>query len=163
MKTKILLLLCLLGAAFLSDIHAQSTNDPAEAMRQRITAKVERVKEGVKTWAASGRDPSAIVKALQGTIKPLLDAGKANEAEAELDRVLEQLKQDAKGSRRRPVRTESRNLLAIRTEPIRRSFQCLDFQARWQRAATDPERSATADDSHPRFAGSEVDRVHNLP
>ena len=67
-----------------------------EAAHRRIAAKAERVHEGLQTWAASGRDPSAIVKTLQETIKPLMEAGKLIEAEPELDRVLEQLKQDAK-------------------------------------------------------------------
>ncbi len=78
------------------------------AFRQRITAKVELVKEGVQTWASKGRDPSAIVKTLQETIKPLIDAGKAIEAEAELDRLLEQLKQPAPApSDGRPAREKS--------------------------------------------------------
>lgn len=58
-------------------------------------AKVAGVRQGVQAWVVSGRDPSAFVQTLQGTIKPLLEAGKAAEAEAALDRVLEQLKQDA--------------------------------------------------------------------
>lgn len=68
----------------------------AEATRQRLTEKVERIKEGVQNLAASGRDPSAIGKAMEQKVKPLLDGGKAIEAEAELDRILEQLKQAAK-------------------------------------------------------------------
>ena len=94
-NTKILLT-CLLASVFLSIASAESPAAPAEAMRQRITAKVERVKQGVQTWVDSGRNPSAIVKTLQETIKPLLDGGKAIEAEAELDRLLEQLKSEAK-------------------------------------------------------------------
>jgi acetyl esterase/lipase len=78
-----------------SHVNAQSPADPGEAMHQRIIAKVEKVKEGVHTWAASGHDPSPMVKTLQGTIKPLLDAGKVFEAEAELDRLLVQLKSNA--------------------------------------------------------------------
>ena len=65
-------------------------------MRQRITAKVQCVKEAVQAQAAGGRAPSAIVQTLKGTIKPLLDAGKAVEAEAALDRLLEQLKAGAR-------------------------------------------------------------------
>ena len=94
MKTKILL--CLLSSVFLSHVSAQSPADPAEAMRQRITEKAGRVKDGVQAWLASGRNPSAMVKTMQETIKPLLDAGKVGEAEAALDRLLEQLKPDAK-------------------------------------------------------------------
>lgn len=93
-QTKILLI-CLLASALLSHVNAQSPTDPAEAMRQRIRAKVERVQAGVQTWATTGRDPSAIAKTLQGTIKPMLDAGKAFEAEAELDRLIEQLQPEA--------------------------------------------------------------------
>ncbi len=66
---------------------------PAETMHKRISGKVERVKEGLNKWVASGHDPSAIVKTMQEKVGPLLDAGKPLEAEAELDRVLEQLGQ----------------------------------------------------------------------
>jgi hypothetical protein len=51
---------------------------------------------GIHEWAASGRDPSAVGKVMEEKFKPLIQAGKVVEAEAELDRVLEQLKQDAK-------------------------------------------------------------------
>ena len=64
----------------------------SEDMRQRLTAKVERVQAGVRKWAESGRDPSEIAKTMQEKFKPLMDAGKVIEAEAELDRVLETLK-----------------------------------------------------------------------
>jgi len=90
-----LLFFLLLVSTLPAGVNAQSACDPAEAMRQRITAKVESVKQGVQAWAASGRDPSPMVKTMQETIKPLLDAGKAAEAEAALDRLLEQLKPDA--------------------------------------------------------------------
>jgi len=64
--------------------------------RERLTAKVERVKEGMQKWADSGRDPSDIGKAMTDKFKPLMDAGKVVEAEAELDSLLTQLNQDAK-------------------------------------------------------------------
>jgi Spy/CpxP family protein refolding chaperone len=67
-----------------------------EVASKRLSEKVERVKAGVEKWAASGRDRSAILKAVQEKFKPLIDAGKAVEAEAELDLLLEQLKQEAK-------------------------------------------------------------------
>ena len=67
-----------------------------EAAAKRLTEKVERVTAGVKKWAESGRDPSDILKTIEEKFKPLIEAGKAVEAEAELDRVLELLKQDAK-------------------------------------------------------------------
>lgn len=90
MKTNTIIFLFWLVVSFGTG-KAQSPADPAEAFRQRITAKVERVKEGVQTWMASGRDPAAILKAMQETVKPLFDDGKATEAEAELDRLLERL------------------------------------------------------------------------
>jgi Spy/CpxP family protein refolding chaperone len=64
--------------------------------RKRLTEKMERVKEGAQKLAASGRDPSEILRAMEEKFKPLMESGKAIEAEAELDRALEQLKQDAK-------------------------------------------------------------------
>jgi len=75
--------------------HAAFTKLEEEASH-RITAKVERVKEGAQKWAASGRDPSAIAQAMQEKFKPLMDADKVFEAEAELDRVLEQFAKDTK-------------------------------------------------------------------
>jgi hypothetical protein len=68
-------------------------------MQQRIMAKIERITEGVQKLAESGRDPSAILATMQEKVGPLLDAGKAIEAEPELDRVLAQLNQDAKQGR----------------------------------------------------------------
>ena len=64
-----------------------------EATRKRLTEKVERVKQGGRKWADSGRDPSDILKTMGEKFKPLLDAGKVIEAEAELDRLLERLQQ----------------------------------------------------------------------
>lgn len=68
----------------------------AEATRARLTEKIERVKAGAQALAAGGRDPSEILKAMEQTFKPLIESGKIMEAEAALDRVLEQLKPDAK-------------------------------------------------------------------
>ncbi|MBI4658678.1 MAG: SMP-30/gluconolactonase/LRE family protein [Verrucomicrobia bacterium] len=68
----------------------------AEAVHQRIAAKVERIKDGVHKWAESRRDPSAILKTMQEKVGPLLQAGKVIEAEPELDRVLDHLKQEQK-------------------------------------------------------------------
>ena len=97
MKTRTrILLVCLFAIVLLGAVGVQLRRSYAETMRKRITAKAERVKEGVQAWAASGRDPSALLKQLQGTVRPLLDAGKAREAEAALDRLLEQLKSDQK-------------------------------------------------------------------
>ena len=68
----------------------------AEATRNRLTEKMDRVKAGAQAWADSGRDPSDVLRAMEQKFKPLIDAGKVVEAEAELDRALEQLKPEAK-------------------------------------------------------------------
>jgi Spy/CpxP family protein refolding chaperone len=67
-----------------------------EEFKNRITAKVERVTQGAEKWAQSGRDPSPIAEAMQEKVRPLMDAGRVFEAEVEIDRVLEQLKEDPK-------------------------------------------------------------------
>jgi Spy/CpxP family protein refolding chaperone len=67
-----------------------------ESTRKRLTEKVERVKEGAQTWADSGRDPSEIFTTMEEKFKPLIEAGKVVEAEAELDRLLDRLKAAAK-------------------------------------------------------------------
>ena len=81
--------------AKLKEITKDGNGAFAEATRQRLTEKVHRVEAGIHEWAASGRDPAAIGKAMEDKFKPLIQAGKVIEAEAEVDRVLEQLKQDA--------------------------------------------------------------------
>jgi hypothetical protein len=73
-----------------------SPQDVPGDTRKRLTAKVEQVKEGMQKWADSGRDPSDIGKAMAEKFKPLMDAGKVVEAEAELDSLLTQLNEDAK-------------------------------------------------------------------
>lgn len=67
-----------------------------EEAGKRISAKVERVKEGAQKWGESGRDTSDIRKTMEEKFKPLIEAGKASEAEAVLDHVLEQLEQRVK-------------------------------------------------------------------
>ena len=62
------------------------------ASGKRLTKKVQDVQSGAQRWAASGRNPSAIARAMEEKVKPLIQAGKVIEAEAELDRVLELLK-----------------------------------------------------------------------
>ena len=67
-----------------------------EEFRKRITAKVELVTTGAQKWAASGRDPSSIAELMQANVRPLMESGRPFEAEAEIDRVLEQLNKDTK-------------------------------------------------------------------
>ena len=96
-STKILLT-CLLGSVFLGHVSAQSPTASPEAVQQRVSAKVELVKETVHKWAESGRDPSTILKTMQGKVGPLIEAGKLVEADAELDHVLEALNHDEKSA-----------------------------------------------------------------
>ena len=80
----------------LREIAKEGGTQLAEATRNRLTDKVAQVQAGMQKWQISGRDPSSIGKAMEEKVKPLLDAGKPIEAEAELDRVIELLKPDAK-------------------------------------------------------------------
>ena len=68
----------------------------ADLPQMRIRRKMETLQAGFRRWQNAGGDPSAIAKTMEEKFKPLLEAGKLIEAEAELDRALEQLKQDAK-------------------------------------------------------------------
>lgn len=80
--------------AKLREIAKDGVAQLGEDARKRLTEKVERVTQGAQKWATSGRDPSAILKTMEEKFKPLIEAGKVIEAEAELDRVLEQLAKD---------------------------------------------------------------------
>lgn len=79
----------------LRDLTKDGAAPLVEAMRNRLTEKVGRVQEGMKKWAADGRDPSEIGKIMEEKIKPLIEGGNPIDADAELDRLLEQLKQAA--------------------------------------------------------------------
>lgn len=67
------------------------SSPPSDDATKRLTDKIGRIKEGVQKWTASGRDISEIHTTMEEKFKPLMEAGKMAEAEAELDRVLEQL------------------------------------------------------------------------
>lgn len=67
-----------------------------EEKHQRLTEKLARVQQAAQDRAASGRDPSDVLRNMEQKFKPLMEAGKTAEAEALLDTALEQLKQDAK-------------------------------------------------------------------
>jgi len=82
--------------AKLREIAKDGGTQLAESTRKRLTEKVDRVNEGARKWAESGRDPSEILKTMEEKFKPLIEAGKAIEAEAELDLLLERLKPGAK-------------------------------------------------------------------
>ncbi len=68
----------------------------SDDLMKRLTEKFQRVMHGVQKWMASGRDTSAIHRTMEEKFRPLIEAGKVSEAEGELDRVLDQFKQDAK-------------------------------------------------------------------
>ena len=77
--------------AKLREIAKDGVAQLGEDARKRLTEKVERVKEGAQKMAESGRDPSDILKTMEEKFRPLMEAGKAIEAEAELVRVLEKM------------------------------------------------------------------------
>ena len=121
----------------------------AEAVGKRISGKVERVKEGLQKWAASGHDPSAILKTMQEKVGPLLDAGKPLEAEAELDRVLEQLgqpKAEAQEKEPRPTTPPAVPVEAVRkrisekVERVKEGVQKMGGQ--WARSIGHPQDDA---------------------
>jgi hypothetical protein len=56
----------------------------------RIQAKMKRVVAGIARWHASGKDPRAVGKLMEGA-QPLADAGKLVELEKLVDRALEML------------------------------------------------------------------------
>lgn len=62
-----------------------------EDVKKRLTEKVELAKQRATKMAQGGSDPSEILKAMDEKFNPLMQAGKVVEAEAVLDRVLEQL------------------------------------------------------------------------
>lgn len=80
----------------LREIAKDGAGQLAGDARKRLTEKVERVQACAQKWAESGRDPSTILKTMEEKFKPLIEAGKAIQAEAELDRLLEQLKPEGK-------------------------------------------------------------------
>ena len=67
-----------------------------EAASKRVTQKVDRVNQVAHTWENVGRDTSFIAKAMDEKVRPLVEASKVIEAEAELDRLLERLAPDGK-------------------------------------------------------------------
>lgn len=79
-----------------SEIAKNGVTQLEQEVGKRLSAKVERVKEGAQKWADSGRDPSDVLRGMEEKFKPLMETGKPFEAEAELDRVLELLKQEQK-------------------------------------------------------------------
>jgi Spy/CpxP family protein refolding chaperone len=155
MKTAKILVTCLLGAAFLGDVSAQSPADSTRAVRQRIakkverviTAKVQRVKDGAQQWAASGRDPSAIGKALEEKFLPLMEGGKFIEAEAELDRLLEQLKAEGNSAKPATGRSEAlhrvkeggQHSLAEKFRPLMEAGKFIEAEAELDRLLEQPK------------------------
>jgi Spy/CpxP family protein refolding chaperone len=82
--------------AKLHEIAATDMKQLSEDTKKRLSEKVERVKADAQKWAASGRDPSEILKSMEEKFKPMMDQGKIIEAEALLDQILNQFTQDSK-------------------------------------------------------------------
>jgi hypothetical protein len=62
----------------------------ADRPEVRIQAKMKRVRAGIERWHASGRDPSAVGRLMEGA-RPLASGGKLAELEKLVDRALEML------------------------------------------------------------------------
>ena len=77
--------------AKLSAITKDGAASLIDATRNRLTSKVDRVRQAAQKMAASGRDPSAIARMMDEKVKPLLDAGNPLEAEIQLDRILAEI------------------------------------------------------------------------
>jgi hypothetical protein len=76
--------------AKLREIAKQGIKEAGEETRKRLTEKMERIQAAAQKRAESGQDPTEILQTMEQTFKPLIDAGKIIEAEAVLDRALEQ-------------------------------------------------------------------------
>ncbi len=63
---------------------------------KHLQEKVERVQQIAHAWENAGRDTSSVAKTMDEKVRPLVEAGKVIEADGELDRLLEQLKEPAK-------------------------------------------------------------------
>jgi hypothetical protein len=74
----------------------EAVNKLEEEFKNRIETKVQRVTAVAQELAQSGRDPSFIGQAMEQKVRPLMDSGRVFEAEAEIDRVLEELNEDSK-------------------------------------------------------------------
>jgi gluconolactonase len=114
----------------LAQLSTESTSSPTstpssvETVQQRVMAKVQRIKEGAQKMAASGTDPSPILKTMQEKVGPLLHEGKFTEAEPELDRVLEQLTKEKPGTGTSPSTTQSvHERVAAKIERIKEGAQ----------------------------------------
>ncbi|MDA7527795.1 hypothetical protein OAF98_03195 [Planctomicrobium sp.] len=83
---------------------AKPSPSSPEETRRRLTEKVERVQAAAQKWAASGRDPSGVLKIMQQKFQPLMKAGKAVEAEAVVDDVLKQLGANTEAPTPSPVK-----------------------------------------------------------
>jgi hypothetical protein len=64
-----------------------SAAQPSQEQRQRLRSKVDQVRTQMKALQKSGRAPREVYAEMQ-QVKPLLDAGKIDEAEAVVDRAL---------------------------------------------------------------------------
>ncbi|MCI0658081.1 MAG: terpene cyclase/mutase family protein, partial [Acidobacteria bacterium] len=99
--------------------------DPA----QQIQGKIKTLQEGIQKWQKEGRDPSPIGQIMQ-EFGPLMEAGKAKEAEAVLDRALKLLqgseKEEPQG---KEVKPPPAGRLEIELERVATGFQMAEGPA----------------------------------
>lgn len=80
----------------LRELAKNSAGQLGDDVRRRLSDKVNRVIAITRERGEGGQDISAFAKTMAEKVKPLIDAGKVIEAEAELDRLLDQLAKSAK-------------------------------------------------------------------
>jgi len=90
-------------------------------MAHRLQGKAAEAQAGVRSLAKEGRDPSAVLAILQ-QVKPALDAGDPQEAEALLDRALQMLSEAAMPAEQSPLpvytANEPESQLYLNPEPV---------------------------------------------
>ena len=64
-----------------------------------IHSKVKQVENGMNQWAARGKNPNQIGQQMQKEFFPLMKAGKVQEAEKLIDRIMDQLRRGLKPAR----------------------------------------------------------------
>ncbi len=114
-------LLLILGVFVLAAGVLLTIKVESHGRRTRLQEKADRVQVGVRSWLSQGRDPSAAL-VVADQVKPALDAGDPDKAEALPDRALKMLSVGAGGDDSSPLpvdaNPEQTSNLYIRPEPV---------------------------------------------
>jgi hypothetical protein len=69
----------------------------ADKPEARLRRRMQELQEGFRRWHEAGRDPSPIARMVEQRVRPLLDAGKVEEAIAAIEEGLKALKRGGPG------------------------------------------------------------------